>query len=391
MSGFGRVRWSIIGVCAVLAAACTSGGVPHQSTTAVPTSSAAPISPTQSAAVTSSPVPPAPSQIATAGLESPIALCDSIHELEAPADWYRDVPRNEELASKVQDWARGLPGFEGFWIDRDLHNGWISIAISHDAAARQADVAAKYPDAAVVVVPVDRTTHDLAALAKSVTAAVSHLGLRAYSVSDYEPKGVVEADIVFLEPAVLSELAEQFGTDPVCVDGQDPALKPKEGPQPLSGDGWRLLADQDRTGAIYRTDIAYDASSYASLWREAGIEGAMPAVDFNAEVAIWFGAVHGSSCPRLRLDDVVVDGDRPLIHGTITELDYGMCTADALPHAYVVALERAKLPHGPFAIQLGADDPPPGATEELTIVDADLSAPSSTAEANQVHSGGAVP
>jgi hypothetical protein len=103
-------------------------------------------------------------------------------------------------------------------------------------------------------------------------------------------------------------------------------------------------------------------------------------VDFETEVAIWFGAVYGSSCPNLRLDDVVVDEDRALIHAEIVDLDAGMaCTADANPRAYVVAVERSRLPEGPFAIQLRADDPPSGVPEERTLVGVDLSQPGSVA------------
>jgi hypothetical protein len=37
------------------------------------------------------------------------------------------------------------------------------------------------------------------------------------------------------------------------------------------------------------------------------------------------------------------------------------CTDDANPTAYVVALQRDRLPAGPFVVQLGPQDPPGGA------------------------------
>jgi hypothetical protein len=166
---------------------------------------------------------------------------------------------------------------------------------------------------------------------------------------------------------------------------------PSEGPQPLSGDGWRLLADQDLTGQAYATGIAFDETSYAELWHRVGLSGDAPGVDFESNVVLWFGAVHGSSCPRLRLDDIVVERDRPLVHAQITELDYGICTADAAPHAYMVALERKNLPRGPFAIQLGAEDPPAGVPDERTVVGADLSVPGSTATPSDIRTGGQIP
>ncbi len=151
------------------------------------------------------------------------------------------------------------------------------------------------------------------------------------------------------------------------------SLLPSAGPQQPAGDGWRLLAAQDETGQSYRTGIAFDDQSYETLWAEIGLVGDRPAVDFEAKVAVWFGAVHGSSCPKLRLDGVVADRDAALLFADIVLIDGLMaCTADAIPHAYVVAVERSRLPVGPFAIQLDQDGPPPGAPEERTVIDVDL-------------------
>ena len=77
---------------------------------------------------------------------------------------------------------------------------------------------------------------------------------------------------------------------------------------------------------------------------------------------MWFGAVYGSTCP-IRLDDVAVvtDHEPALVHAvTVVPGGTGACTADANPHAYVVAIERERLPAGPFAIQLGPPTRPPG-------------------------------
>ena len=91
----------------------------------------------------------------------------------------------------------------------------------------------------------------------------------------------------------------------------------------------------------------------------------------------------------MRLDDVVADLEHSIVHARITLLDAAVaCTADALPHAYVIALERSSLPGGPFRIQLGADDPPPGVPEERTTVDANLSEPGSVAAPGEICGGG---
>jgi hypothetical protein len=76
---------------------------------------------------------------------------------------------------------------------------------------------------------------------------------------------------------------------------------------------------------------------------------------------------------------VVIDRDRALVHTRIVNVtDASACTSDANPRAYLVAVERAALPVGPFAIQLDADGPPPGAPGERTEVTRDLTKPGST-------------
>ena len=168
-----------------------------------------------------------------------------------------------------------------------------------------------------------------------------------------------------------------------CLDGLCPA--PAEGPQQPSGDGWRLIADEDEVGGPYRTGIAADADSLARLWADVGLSTPVPSVDFRSEVVVWFGAVHGSSCPRLRLDNVRYNPGRGVLHPVLTRFELGACTADAIGHAYVVAIQRSMLPDGPFAIQLQATPAPRGVIEtEVTIVDANLSVPGSTLADGQV-------
>jgi hypothetical protein len=203
---------------------------------------------------------------------------------------------------------------------------------------------------------------------------------------------VVGIGVGVLTPEHLAVIEERFGDEAICVEGTDPADAPIAGAQARQGDGWRLLADEPGVGESYRTGIASDPASYRQLWTEIGLSGDPPAVDFDSEVVIWFGAVYGSSCPDLRLDDVVVDRERALVHAQIVLVDPpSACTADANPRAYLVALQRAKLPPGPFAIQLGADDPPRGVPEERTLVDVDLSQPGAVAGPGDVHGDPSLP
>jgi hypothetical protein len=335
-----------------------------------------------------------PSPAPTAAVLGAIPLCDEVANLSAPTEYYRDAPiyvgnEMEPALEQIRAWARRQPGFQEIWIDRQ-HQGWITVAFSVDAEARQADLEMGWPGVGVVAVGVDWTMAELEDLQRRVGAAFRDQGT-SFGAGQLVTKGVVSIYFPYLEPELVALANQVFARERVCLEGADPALAPIEGPQPLAGDGWRLLADQDETGFSYRTGIAYDDTSYEALWAQARLNGDRPSVDFQSEVVIWFGAVHGSSCPRLRLDGVVVDAARSLVHADITSLDAGVCTADAIAHVYVVALQRDRLPAGPFAIQLGADDPPGGAPEERTVVDVDLSAPGAVASPGDIHGDPGLP
>jgi hypothetical protein len=190
-------------------------------------------------------------------------------------------------------------------------------------------------------------------------------------------KGAVRLWLGVLDPETIAEVERRFAGERVCIEGIDPKTVPVPGPQPLTGDGWRLLGDE-QGGGVYRTGIAADRQSFRRLWSQAGMTGDPPRVDFEHEVALWFAAVYGSTCPDLRLDDVVVDPGVALVHPLIVNLDTGLgCTDDANGHAYLVAVDRDRLPAPPFRIQLQAQDPPLGATREITLVEADLREPGS--------------
>lgn len=321
---------------------------------------------------------------------SSIPRCDKVPQIEGPAAFYRDAPiyvANEMPTDDVLSWASGKPGFEELWIDRE-HHGWITVAFSRDAAARQAELPSAFPGVGVVAVDVAWTKAELEALQQKVMTEAQGVVAGSGIRTNY---GVVSIFVPVLKPDVVAQMEAKFGGLRVCIEGMDPADAPAEGPQQPSGTGWRLLADQDETGGPYRTGIAADAESLAALWSSIGMAAPIPAVDFQIDVVIWFGAVHGSSCPRLRLDDVVVDRERALLYSKITSLDVGLCTADAIGHAYLVALDRSRLPAGPFTIQLQPEEPPPGAVDEKTIVDADLSVPGATVDGDHLHSARPAP
>ncbi len=305
--------------------------------------------------------------------------------IAAPADWYRPTPvyvANEMPADAVRAWAQSRPDFQDLWIDRD-HQGWLTVGFTADAEARQAELLEAFPGVGVVAVVVPHTAAELEDLQGRVMAAGRDLGVT--SSSSFVGRGVVEAGIGVLDPARVAALAKLFPGEPICVDGLDPDDAPRPGPQASAGEGWRLLGHEAGVGPGYRTGIATTPEQLDVLWGEAELAGAPPAVDFVSEVVIWFSAVTGSSCPDLRFDGIGVDPGRALVWADVARLDVGACTADIFPHSFVVAVQRDRLPAAPLGIQLGPDDPPGGAPEERTVVDAPVQVPGVIAQPGDIH------
>jgi hypothetical protein len=324
--------------------------------------------------------------------EDSIPVCDSIPIVAAPEEAYRDTPiyvANEMPTEEVKAWAQTKPGFEEIWIDRD-HGGWITVAFSTDAAARQAELATRFPGVGVVAVEVDWDIEQLRGLQQRVAEELSgKLGNMSVGVDIL--RGRVDIGLGVLTPERIEAVRSRFAGEPVCVSGLDPREAIPERPQPTSGAGWRLLASED-AGEVYRTDIATDRKTYDALWQRIGLTGDPPPVDFESEVVVWFGAVYGSTCPNLRLDDVVLDRERRLIYGRLVVASInGFCSDDARPRAYVVAIERSGLPAPPFGIQLRSEDPPAGAPEERTIVEIDLRQAGRAAGPGDVHPDPSLP
>jgi len=305
--------------------------------------------------------------------------CDfDADRVQADPAFYRDDPiyvGNEQPTEQVRNWAQTRPGYEDIWIDRQ-HNGWISVGFSEDAATRQAELETEFPGVGVVAVAVPATNAELQVLRADVEAVLQ--GLSSWTSSHSVSRGVVEISVPVLDEETLALLAPFAGTT-LCVDGLDPAEAVLDGDQPTEGDGWRLLGD-DLTGETYRTGIATTAGQYGELWDQAGLSGEQPAVDFETEVVIWFGAVYGSSCP-IRMDDVVFNQRQHVVHGEfVLPGNPTGCEGDANAQAYVVAVERDRLPQAPFALQLNETDPPRGVPEERTTVEVDLRPSGATLE-----------
>jgi len=326
----------------------------------------------------------APRQFRDESWEFP--ACSDVPKLRAPSEAYRDEPVyvfDESPVDEVAVWARGQPAYAEIWVDRE-RNGWITVAFTRDAEARQEGLEKEFPHIGAVAVLVDHTRAELEALADRVRSELApFLDRGAHDIGVDSPKGVAYLNVLVLTEQLRGEIERRFSGEPLCVSGSDPESLPPPGPQPSGGEGWRLLADEVEAGEPRMIGLATDAVSFEGLWAEIGLDAPVPEVDFEEHVVIWFGAAVSGSCPDIRLDDVVVDGS--VVYPEIADLNpVFVCTLDAVPHAYVVALERSRLPSGPFVIQLEAELPSYAKPGERLMVDADLSAPGAVADAGAV-------
>ena len=309
-----------------------------------------------------------------AGGDDLLPRCSELEEVAPRPEDLRDTPLyvgNEQPIEEVQAWASSHAGFAEIWIDRDA-NGWLVVGFTQDVEEARAEAAELFPDDGVAVVEVPRGLDELLALQEQVHERSDLVQGSSSNVR----RGVVEVFVPTLSDDVHAELSAEFADDPVCVDGGDPADAVPPGDQPTEGDGWRLLAAEQGGAPPFRTGIATTPDQVEAALVEAGVPGLDVDLDLQTEVLVWFGEAYGSSCPDRRLDGIVVDTEpEPVLRPVIVDpTDPGACTDDlAGAWAFVVAVERAVLPAGPFTIRLTDRTPP--IQDEATFVDGDLTAP----------------
>jgi hypothetical protein len=124
-----------------------------------------------------------------------------------------------------------------------------------------------------------------------------------------------------------------------------------------AGDGWRLMAAGQARTEGYRVRAATTEAEWLAMWEELDPVNPAPELNISEEIAVSFGHGIGSSCPEMRLDDVVIDHHTQLVFSIASDpLQPRACTADLAGGAFfVVALARAALPDSPFTVSLTQD------------------------------------
>lgn len=314
----------------------------------------------------------ASTRAAAASPRSPDAASygNAITDEEAVA-FEADNSRLGDLAGPLQGELIDVePTFAGLWIDNGRRQ--VTAAFTEGVAARQAEYDERFGPGVVRVIEVERSSAELAARQEEVGEWLRTSGIRFNGTSSGVLRNAVEIFLFALDPADIQRIADEVGSEGLCVSGAEPAEVVPEGPQPLEGDGWRLLADEPGAGVPYDTGFARDDVAYEALWAEIGLDAPRPAVDFGTEVVVWFGPAVSGSCADIRLDGISIDAAEATLFPLIV-LPGGArgCTGDANPHAYVVAVQRTALPGDRFTITLGEGTPPsdccPEATTEVDL------------------------
>jgi hypothetical protein len=272
-----------------------------------------------------------------------------------------------EVATALGRYGHRFPeSFAGVWLDQDFNT--VRIAFVRDWRRHRDEIADR--ESRGVLVSVVRAHHTLAELEdiQQQLADEDHGLIPSVSAIDLE-ENRVELRLGVVEQETLDALGERLPADALCVEGPSPKELVPEGPQPESGPGWRLLADEPGVGTVWDTTAAVDEAGYEALWRTLDLTGDPPAVDFEREIVLHFGPAVSGSCPNIRLDGLVIQDDLVLPDIVRPGVQPPACTADANPHTYLVAAERSALPPLPFRVQLEPEPCPGCDGTDVTAVD----------------------
>jgi hypothetical protein len=120
-----------------------------------------------------------------------------------------------------------------------------------------------------------------------------------------------------------------------------------------AGPGWQLLASGAAPTEGYVVRVATDQAELARMLADLELDP-MPDIDLATHIVASFGHGIGSSCPEMRLDDVVIDVPGRAVYSVASDpLGPRSCTADLVGGAFfVVAIDRSALPESPFEVRL---------------------------------------
>ena len=147
---------------------------------------------------------------------------------------------------------------------------------------------------------------------------------------------------------------------------------PGEWANVTEGDGWRLVATGEASGAeAYTVRAARNAEEWVEVWDALALPSLdAPTIDFADEVVVSFAHGIGSGCREMRLDGVEVENGL-VFSQTSDPLAPRACTSDLRAAVvFIVALDRDALPDDGFTLRLSRElltGPGAGFTEEIDV------------------------
>lgn len=327
-------RIAVIAALALLVAGCIAlpaGLSPSPAPSPEPTTAAAP-----------STTPEASATVSRTASPSPVLPPDS-----GDSDPALDDPEHEWVADPVKRFVnygeRHADQFGGLYLDGPT----VVMMFTDDLDKHEQNLAEVSRGRPVRVVPCRYTRAALDTLMMSLVddfKALLSADTQPLSLGVDTINNVVKLEAKSDDPTLKERLEAPHGGMLVVN------VYPMPGPwaNVESGDGWRLLfADSRRGGdSAYTIQLAVDEPAWLRLWEQLGVEDDAPSVDFATELVAVFRHGIGSSCPELRLDDVVINRQSLIVYTVTSDpLEPRMCTADLAGSAdFAVALNRARLP-----------------------------------------------
>ena len=137
-----------------------------------------------------------------------------------------------------------------------------------------------------------------------------------------------------------------------------------------------VLVDGEAVGEPWTTGVAETTDELTELWKELGLQGAAPSVDFTDDVVFYFNPAESGSCRFGPLDGVAHDPATGRVFPVLpyedpaTDVIDGerICTSDANPHAILVEIARSDLPSADFVVWVNNFDPPAMVLNRVTRV-----------------------
>ncbi len=166
---------------------------------------------------------------------------------------------------------------------------------------------------------------------------------------DTEANRVV-VGVARLTPAIERELRRRFG-EIIKVEDESPPPAPTQVPgttRILPGKGSRVLAEGRHRHDDQLIQVATTDADFERYWKDLFPRRAAPDVAFGRQVVIFYHLMVGAGCP-LVFEAVEVDPRERLVYSGFHD---AYCSDVAVPHTFVVAVERDPLPRGRVRFRL---------------------------------------